>query len=76
MGGDLLSGKGVNIPSLGKEFETFTKADKDHVIFGLANEVDFVAVSFVRNEDDVKTAKEFIVKNSEFKYSPLDHIQD
>ena len=65
VGGDLLSGKGVNIPSLGKEFETFTKADRDHVIFGLANEVDFVAISFVRNAKDVQTAKEFIEKNAE-----------
>jgi pyruvate kinase len=65
VGGDLLSGKGVNIPSLGKEFETFTKADRDHVIFGLANEVDFVAISFVRNAKDVQTAKEFIQKNAE-----------
>jgi pyruvate kinase len=70
VGGDLLSGKGVNIPSLGEEFETFTKADKDHVLFGLANKVDFVAVSFVRNEQDVKTAKDFISKNSESKTIP------
>jgi pyruvate kinase len=70
VGGDLLSGKGVNIPSLGKEFETFTNADKEHVLFGLANKVDFVAVSFVRNEDDVKTAKDFILKNSDSKTVP------
>jgi len=60
VGGDLFSGKGVNIPSLGEDFETFTDADRNHVLFGLEHRVDFVAFSFVRNENDVKTAKEFI----------------
>src|SRR5579862_5127414 len=50
VGGDLFSGKGVNIPSLGEDFETFTDADKQHVLFGLEHKVDFVAVSFVRNK--------------------------
>lgn len=60
VGGDLFSGKGVNIPSLGEDFETFTEADRNHVLFGLEHHVDFVAISFVRNENDVKTAREFI----------------
>ena len=63
VGGPLYSGKGVNIPSLGKDFETFTDADKDHALFGLENGVDFIAVSFVRNEKDIKTVKSFIAQN-------------
>jgi len=60
VGGDLFSGKGVNIPTLGEDFETFTAADRDHVLFGLEHRVDFVAISFVRSADDVKTAREFV----------------
>ena len=63
VGGDLFSGKGVNIPSLGEDFETFTEADRDHVLFGLEHRVDFVAISFVRSEADVKTAREFIKRH-------------
>ena len=50
----------MNIPSLGEDFETFTEADRNHVLFGLEHRVDFIAISFVRNEADIKTAKEFI----------------
>lgn len=60
VGGDLFSGKGVNIPSLGEDFETFTEADRGHVLFGLEHQVDFIAISFVRNEADIKTARDFI----------------
>jgi pyruvate kinase len=64
VGGDLFSGKGVNIPSLGEDFETFTEADRVHVLFGLEHRVDFIAISFVRNETDVQTAKEFIRRHA------------
>ena len=64
VGGDLYSGKGVNIPSLGEDFETFTDADRGHVLFGLEHKVDFIAVSFVRNKADIRAAKEFIAKHS------------
>ncbi len=60
VGGDFFSGKGVNIPTLGEDFETFTAADRDHVLFGLEHRVDFIAISFVRSADDVKTAREFV----------------
>jgi pyruvate kinase len=63
VGGDLFSGKGVNIPSLGEDFATFTDADREHVLFGLEHKVDFIAISFVRNENDVKTAKDFVAKH-------------
>ncbi|HXQ92505.1 MAG TPA: pyruvate kinase [Nitrososphaerales archaeon] len=64
VGGNLFSGKGVNIPSLGEDFETFTDADREHVLFGLEHKVDFVAVSFVRNRADIEAAKAFIAKHS------------
>jgi pyruvate kinase len=63
VGGDLFSGKGVNIPTLGEEFETFTAADREHVLFGLEHRVDFVAISFVRSEEDIKTARDFVTSH-------------
>ncbi|MFQ5920912.1 MAG: pyruvate kinase [Nitrososphaerales archaeon] len=61
-GGELLSGKGMNIPHLKHEFETFTGLDKQHLEFGLKNDVDLVAISFVRNDDDIKKVRKFIGK--------------
>lgn len=70
VGGDLFSGKGVNIPSLGEDFETFTDADRNHVLFGLEHRVDFIAISFVRNAADIKAARDFIGSHLRGEASP------
>jgi len=62
-GGELMSEKGVNIPQLGHDFETFTDADKQHLSFGLDHGVDMVAVSFVRKARDIEKVKEFSSRN-------------
>ncbi len=62
-GGELMSEKGVNIPQLGHDFETFTDADKQHLSFGLDHGVDMVAVSFVRKARDIEKVKDFSSRN-------------
>lgn len=56
-GGDLVSGKGVNIPKLGIRLPAITKEDENHIRFGLKHDVDIVAVSFVQSAEDIKTAR-------------------
>ena len=56
-GGDLVSGKGVNIPKLGIRLPAITDEDAKHLRFGMENDVDIVAVSFVQTADDIKTAR-------------------
>lgn len=60
IGGELLSGKGVNIPNLKYDFETFTDQDRKHLEFGLKNDVDLVAVSFVRRAEDIQKIRKFV----------------
>lgn len=60
--GQVFSGKGVNIPKLRKDFKTFTEQDKQHVLFGLENGVDLIAVSFVRNSRDIEIVREFVAE--------------
>jgi pyruvate kinase len=62
IGGVVLSGNGVNIPDLTRDFETFTDQDRRHLAFGLEHGVDLVAVSFVRNSGDIKAVRKFIGK--------------
>jgi pyruvate kinase len=59
-GGDLTSGKGVNVPRLRIHLPAVTEADKDHLRFGIENGVDIVAVSFVQDADDIKTARKVV----------------
>lgn len=58
VGGDLVSGKGVNLPRLRIRVPAITTEDKEHLNFGLENEVDMVAVSFVQKAEDIKTARQ------------------
>jgi len=61
-GGILTSHKGVNLPSGSISAESITEKDKEDLLFGLANDVDYVALSFVRTPDDVRMVKQ-IIKN-------------
>src|SRR3989338_2684636 len=51
--GFLKERKGINIPDAKLRFESFTKKDEWDLEFGMANRFDFVAQSFVRDENDL-----------------------
>jgi pyruvate kinase len=59
-GGVLKERKGINIPEAKLQFGAMTAKDKKDIEFGIANEVDYVALSFVRNAADVQEAAELI----------------
>ncbi len=57
-GGLLKSNKGVNLPGADLGIPRFTEKDRQDLEFGLANGVDFVAISFVESEVDVLLVRE------------------
>ena len=59
-GGVLKERKGVNIPGAKLEFGRMTEKDKRDIEFGIEHAVDYIALSFVRDEDDVREAAELI----------------
>jgi pyruvate kinase len=63
-GGDISAHKGVNLPDSHLRIKAFTDKDKSDLICGLDAGVDFVAMSFVRHEDDLKPIKELINRSS------------
>lgn len=52
-GGEIRSHKGVNLPDSVITFPIFTKKDIADLQFGLKNDVDYVALSFVRSKADI-----------------------
>lgn len=60
VGGTLLSFKGWTVPNRALKVEGFREKDKEDLALGLANNIDFVAMSFVRSVDDVKKLREMI----------------
>jgi len=60
IGGVLTSHKGINLPSGTIRAPALTEKDKKDLEFGLALDVDFVALSFVRRPEDVNEVKRII----------------
>ncbi|ABX08778.1 pyruvate kinase [Prochlorococcus marinus] len=60
VGGMLSNNKGVNFPDVQLSINALTPKDKIDLSFGLSQSIDWVALSFVRNPDDIKEIKELI----------------
>lgn len=52
-GGVLKNSKSINVPNVHIDLPYVSKRDENDIIFGVKNDVDFVAASFVRCKDDV-----------------------
>lgn len=62
-GGKLKQRKGVNLPHITlQNISSFTDKDKHDLKFAFDNYLDYVALSFVRNAEDVKALKEYMDK--------------
>ena len=59
-GGKLKSKKGINLPNTKVSEPSLTAKDREDLIFGLANDVDWIALSFVRTADDITEIKKII----------------
>jgi pyruvate kinase len=60
VGGPLSSNKGVNFPGVYLSVKAMTDKDKEDLMFGLRQKVDWVALSFVRNPQDILEIKDLI----------------
>ena len=60
VGGVLSNNKGVNFPGVYLSVKALTDKDKEDLMFGLDQGVDWVALSFVRNPQDILEIKELI----------------
>jgi pyruvate kinase len=56
-GGLLTSGKGISFPRRNLTLKYPTEEDERHLRFGCKNKVDFVALSFVRQPDDIENVR-------------------
>jgi pyruvate kinase len=57
VGGFLKSNKGINLPYVKVSAPSFTDKDREDLLFGLKQGVDYVALSFVRTAEDVLQVK-------------------
>ena len=62
-GGKLGERKGINLPNVMVNLPALTEKDKDDILFGIEQEVDYIAASFVRKADDVRQIRKFLNDN-------------
>ena len=74
-GGALKSKKGVNLPNTNISQPALTEKDKKDALFAISQEVDWIALSFVRNAKDLKELEEIITKNSSYKIPIIAKIE-
>lgn len=74
-GGPLRSKKGVNLPNTKLSLPALTPKDKKDAIFAIEQEVDWMALSFVRHGDDLKELQALIEANCEYKIPIIAKIE-
>jgi pyruvate kinase len=60
--GTITSYKGINLPDTSVSAPTLTDKDKEDIRFGIAQGVDYVALSFVRGPEDIIAARTLIAE--------------
>ena len=63
VGGVLSDRKSMNFPGRVLRHEYLSEQDKADLLFGIREEIDFVAASFVSNKADAKAVRDFLDKN-------------
>ncbi|HLF20126.1 MAG TPA: pyruvate kinase, partial [Bacteroidota bacterium] len=61
-GGTLSNKKGMNLPGVKISVPSHTDKDVEDLKFGLKNDVDYVALSFVRTANDLRKLREIIIR--------------
>jgi len=60
VGGIIKNHKGVNVPNVRINLPSITEKDKEDLIFGCENKIDFVAASFIRKASDIQDVKDVL----------------
>lgn len=62
-GGVLSDKKSMNFPGKVMKQEFLSEQDKSDILFGIENDVDFIAASFVSNKEDILSLRNFLDEN-------------
>ena len=66
VGGLLTSHKGINFPTGTIRAASFTRKDREDLLFGIRNKVDLISLSYVRDGGDIEKVKKFLKREGVF----------
>ena len=74
-GGDLSSRKGFNLPNTNISLPALTDKDIKDAIFSIEQSVDWIALSFVRHESDIKSLINLVEENTDHRIPVIAKIE-
>ena len=75
-GGTLKNHKGVNVPNVNINLPALTEKDISDIKFGIENDVDFIAASFVRKASDVNDIRRILEENGGLNIDIISKIEN
>lgn len=75
-GGVISNHKGINVPNVHLDLEYLSEQDKKDILFGIENDVDYIASSFVRRVQDVIDLRKFINYNGGHSIKIISKIEN
>lgn len=74
-GGAISSHKGVNVPDTNINLPALTEKDISDIKFGVENDIDFIAASFIRTRDDVLAIRRVLEDLGDFSTKIISKIE-
>ena len=75
-GGELGEKKGVNVPNVRVKLPAITEKDKADIIFGIQQDIDFIAASFIRNAAGIKEIRKILKEHHAEQISIIAKIEN
>lgn len=75
-GGVLTNRKSINLPDTEIDMPYLNEVDKADILFGISQNIEYFALSFVRNADDVNIIRSLLVKNNASEVQLISKIEN
>ena len=75
-GGDVSNNKSINIPNAAIHLPYMSEKDRADILFGIENDFDFIAASFVRTAYDVMEVKKILEENDGLNIMVISKIEN
>ncbi|MCI2943412.1 pyruvate kinase [Staphylococcus haemolyticus] len=74
--GELKNKKGVNLPGVKVNLPGITNKDADDILFGIKEDIDYIAASFVRRPSDVLDIREILERENNYNITIFPKIEN
>lgn len=74
-GGEISNHKGINLPNVNVKMAYMSEQDRKDILFGIENDVDYIAASFIRTAGDVEEVRKLLDENGGSRIKIISKIE-